>query len=62
MAEMNKKSLAAHYGLDPRTLNKYYELWQEKIGPYIAKRWTPKQVKTWKELFSNEGIEEVGKD
>lgn len=61
MAALNKKHLAAIYGIDPRVLNKHYENWKDQIGPYVGRQWTPKQIETWHRLFGMEAMEPVKK-
>lgn len=53
----NKKSLAEHFGIDPRTLNKLHLAYFKEIGPYIGRAWTPGQVKKWMALYKEGVIE-----
>jgi len=42
---MNKKQLAAQYKVTLKTLNIWLKPFEKKIGPQLARTYTPKQMK-----------------
>ncbi|MCF6241287.1 MAG: DUF4248 domain-containing protein [Bacteroidales bacterium] len=48
---MNTKELAALYNVHPRTLNRWLKNYRDEIGERHRVLWTPKQVRTIRELI-----------